>query len=852
MPESRCVDIHHLFYTYPGSRRHALCAVDAAISPGSYVAVLGSNGSGKSTLLKCINGLCTPSTGGVTVYGEDGRARDPSVEPELVRRMVGTVLQNPDDTIVGTIVEEDVAFGPQNLGLDPGETRQRVDAALAAVGLDAVRSRPPQFLSGGEKARLAVAAVLAMNPRVLLLDEPAAMLDPRGREALLGVLDRLAADGRTILHVTHSLEDAARAGRCIVLHHGALVFDGRAADLFRRTDLASWGLRLPESVRAIQAFSRLYPGFSVASLEPQVMADALWPYLAAAGSGAEAPVSTVAFATSPALEHDALAFESVGHEYLRGTNFASRGLKDVNLRVPAGTTVALIGATGAGKSTLLRHANGILLPGSGRVTVLGADTLDRETDIRQLRLRANLGIQNPEAALFEPFIADDVAYGPRNKGLKGALLVEAVRQAMDLIALPYEDFKDRRTLELSGGEKRRAALAGVLVLDGELVLLDEPTAALDGAGRERILGVLSALRARGTTVLATTHSMEEAAGFDLVAVMRQGELVACGPPQVLFGTRWDDSWGLALPWTVAVANQLRSRGWDAFAVPPLSAEDLVARIRGITPPPRLAPASHPREPAPVTVTRHRTRRRRGTGIEFFRNVTLGQFLDRPCGLRNLDAGLKMAVLLGLALVAIAGPQPWYAAGILVLTLGIGATAGKTGPKHLLRGLVPALPYLAIMVAAQLGFSWPGDGSPVLFAWGPVAVTVGELTRAFMLVARLATLMALLALYAAQTPLADSLRTFQAWIAPLGRLGFPVRAFSLAFGIALRFVPVLVEEAERIAVAQLSRGGGYGGKGRLRAAAALIVPLFLRALERSETLAIAMELRLFGKNPPRGS
>ncbi len=855
------IAVHNLFYTYPDSPAHALCGIDLTISSGTYVAVLGGNGSGKSTLLKCVNGLVAPTTGGVTVYGDEGKALDPAVEAAAVRRIVGTVLQNADDMIVGTIAEEDVAFGPQNLGLDAETVGLRVAAALEAVGLSASRTRPPQFLSGGEKSRLAIAGALAMDPRVLLLDEPASMLDPRGRENLLVLLDRLAASGTTIVHVTHALEEAARAGRCLVLHQGGLVFDGDAPTLFAQEKLERWGLRLPESVKALQGFFRLFPGFSAPTLDPEAAAAALLPYLAQPHAEARALLQPAAPAApdAPAAQPDscALRFDAVGHDYLPGTSFAATGIREVSLTVPAGATLALVGTTGSGKSTLLRHANAVLLPRRGRVLALGLDTRDRRVDLRQLRLRVTLGVQNPEAALFEAYVADDVAYGPRNKGQQGAPLRAAVRQAMELTGLAYDEFKNRGTRDLSGGEKRRAALAGVLALDGELVLLDEPTAALDGAGRERILHVLDELRARGKTVLATTHSMEEAAGFDLVAVMQAGALAAVGPPEAIFGSRWSDDWGLALPWTAAVAAELRRHGRYPHPEPPLTAAALIAGLdrsadKRKDEPPAASRAQSGHQRYRTNESVEPKRRRRGTGVEFFRNVTLGQFLDRPSFLLRRSAGTKLAALLGLAVVAVAGPHPIHTLGVLLFTLVLGAAAGRIGPKHLLRGLVPALPYLALMVAVQFAFRWPGDSGPILIDGGFFTVTAGELNRSLLLVLRLATLMALLSLYSALTPLAESLRTLSAWIAPLGRLGIRVREFSLAVGIALRFVPVLVEEAERIAVAQISRGGGYGGKKRLRAAAALIVPLFLRALERSETLATAMELRLFGKNPPGGS
>jgi energy-coupling factor transporter transmembrane protein EcfT len=198
-------------------------------------------------------------------------------------------------------------------------------------------------------------------------------------------------------------------------------------------------------------------------------------------------------------------------------------------------------------------------------------------------------------------------------------------------------------------------------------------------------------------------------------------------------------------------------------------------------------------------------------------------------------------------MVIAGPGPFFPLGILALVLLMGARAGGVGPKHLLRGLIPALPYIGIIMGFQFFFSWPQDQSRVLFALGFVSVTLAELIRAGLLLCRLAALMALLALYSAVTPLRDSLKAINRALAPLSKMGFPSRDITLAIGIALRFVPILTEEAERIVTAQLSRGGG---KGRVRTVMAMAVPLLLRALERSETLAKAMSLRLYPPDKKR--
>jgi energy-coupling factor transport system ATP-binding protein len=887
--KKRCIQVKDLSYTYENSSRPALAGLRFDVYEGEYLAVLGANGSGKSTLLNCLNGLSGPPRGSVLVYDQDGSPLDPADEGALerIRRTLGTVMQNSDDQIVGVVVEEDIAFGPENLGLPADEIRGRVDRALAAVNLEGLRDRAPQFLSGGERQRLALAGVLAMESGIIALDEAASMLDPAGRESLLDLLEGLHGAGKTILHVTHSLDEAFHARRCLVLFQGKLVFDGHPRDLLVRPELAAWGFVLPESVKVIRALSRRFPGFSAASLDPGETAEALYPFCipgAAGGSGVsagtgmagtagdtagdgagsfrDAPFETGSFqaalsgAGPEGRDAFVVQFDRVSHRYLKGTAYSSAGITGVSFRIPRNCSVVLIGKSGSGKSTVLKHINALLLPSAGCVRVFGQDTLDKKNDLRSLRLKAALAVQSPESALFETYVADDAAYGPRNAGLRGPALVNRVKKALETAGLPYGEFADRETGSLSGGEKRRAAIAGVLALDSEILLLDEPSAALDGQGREGILAMIREQKKEGKTIIASTHSMGLAASFDFIGVMEQGRLAAFGSPRDLFGEGWDPRWGMRLPWPAAAAHALAGRGCPLPGEIPLSAEEFLARIAALRNPAapipgRKAEASPGPDPRPGDLPPRlpRGRKRKKTELAFFRNVTLGLFLDRPSFLRRFGAGKKLCLLLAASTAAIAGPQPAASLAFTALALLAGGLAGRVGPKHLLRGLIPALPYMGILVFFRLAFSWPGDLSPVLVSLGPLSVTMDEIIRSLALLCRYGALMTFLSLYTAVTPLRESLGAINRALKPLSRFGIPGGDIALAVGIALRFVPVLTEEAERIVTAQLSRGGG---KGRVRTALAMVTPLFLRALERSETLAQAMVLRLYHRekrSPP---
>ncbi|MFQ3547623.1 MAG: ATP-binding cassette domain-containing protein, partial [Termitinemataceae bacterium] len=820
-------------------------------------------------------------------------------------------------------VEEDVAYGPEHAGCSRAETARRVQRALELVGLEQQRTRPVQFLSGGERQRLALAGILALDPPVLALDEAASMLDEQSRQQLLRQLDELWKQGRTIIHVTHNLEEASRAQRCIVLWQGCLVFNGSPLDLFVHPDLERWGFRPTPAVQILRAVRKCFPDYSPLSLDPHAMALSLAFHLIVTKEArvlSAAMIQGVSKSTSAAwnigqrmvpsedfnrsLDHRseqsagalnmnsqeqterryAVVCENLRHEYLRGTAYAAVGLQSVNLYLEQGVSLALVGPSGSGKSTLLRHLNGILLPTSGCVNVLGFDPADPSVDLRTLRKRAVLAVQNPESALFEVYAADDVAYGPRNFGITDKDLVERVRSAMDLVGLPYEVYRDRMTRQLSGGEKRRLALAGVLALDGDLVLLDEPLAALDGEGQCRVHDIIHQLKMDGKTVLASTHSMDDAATYDYIAVMQDGTLVAFGTPLDVFVRRWNPAWHIEQPWTVRFARELETQlaleGFfpqDVLLFPQRLAdriEDLAHLLQQCDVSETINPVQqlddgkpeqdygsaatlidvseeseawvrmqqeHPHTRQRMRHTWHRNRR---TGIEFFRNVTLGQFIDRPSWLREQSGGRKLAAATIILFAIILVPSWVFTVAILAGLLLAGRVLGRIEAKHLLRGLVPAAPYIIFMVLVQLLFPWQDTQGPVLWQWGWIDITAGKMQHILMLVSRLAALMALLSLYSAVTPLSESVEGIRKFVAPLGQIGLPVHDVIVITGIALRFVPLLVEEAERIVVAQLSRGGGYQGQNKIRAGMALVVPLFLRALERAEVLATAMELRLF--------
>ena len=244
------IKFENVHYTYPGDQLESLCGVSLEIQEGSFVAVLGHNGSGKSTLAKHMNAILTPTEGKVTVCGIDSADEERLIQ---LRRNVGMVFQNPDNQIVANVVEDDVAFAPENLGVEPKEIRRRVDEALKLVGMYDKRQHAPHLLSGGQKQRVAIAGVIAMEPKIIVLDEPTAMLDPIGREEVISTVTRLCREkGMTVVLITHHMDECVGADRLIVMSNGSIVADGLPAEVFADIDLMEReGLTVPETTRLL-------------------------------------------------------------------------------------------------------------------------------------------------------------------------------------------------------------------------------------------------------------------------------------------------------------------------------------------------------------------------------------------------------------------------------------------------------------------------------------------------------------------------------------------------------------------------------------------------------------------------
>ena len=629
--EAPIICVRDVSFTYDGEA-FALSGASAQVERGEFVCILGGNGSGKSTLAKHLNALLVPDKGRVEVCGMDTSERQHTY---AIRQSAGMVFQNPDDQLVASLVEDDVAFGPENLGVPTAELRQRVTQRLEDVGLSGFEKHETHALSGGQKQRVAIAGALAMNPKILILDEASAMLDPRGRKGLMRVVRSLNDQGMTVVMITHFMEEAALADRVIVLDGGKVARVGTPQEVLVDVDaLSALNLEVPFAAKLSQALRRAGVPVAAAVTEEELaksvfslfgshvakacgdkgedaerrsahdeMASQDSPAEEAACEVAVESTETSAPSTAPAGGDALIQFEGVSFTYdaaeARRQRKAGKkpapkqakwgnspealwALDNVTLEVRKGEFLGIAGHTGSGKSTLIQHMNGILHPTNGRVVAFGRDVAEKGA-ANDVRGRVGVVFQYPENQLFAATVAEDVAFGPRNLGLSEEEVSARVERSLRTVGLDPKEIAARSPFELSGGQQRRVAFAGVLAMEPEVFVLDEPAAGLDPKARKSFLDMVSHLHKEGLTVVMVSHNMDDLANLcDRVAVMSEGKLLMEGTPAEVFSRAAElTAVGLATTSPEHFANLLREGG---LAVPQegLATEgSIVSYLRGL-------------------------------------------------------------------------------------------------------------------------------------------------------------------------------------------------------------------------------------------------------------------------------
>ena len=459
--KDNAVSLQKVRFSYDGGKTWILDGIDLEIAYGQRIAIIGKNGCGKSTLAKIIAGLSSPDSGTVSLCGTEVFKTN-NVDPlayQKARESIGALFQSPEDQIVTTVVEDDVAFGLENLCASKEFMKQNISNALRAVNMENHRFSDPSNMSGGQQQRVAIASSIATKSKLIVLDEPTSMLDSCAKEDVNKLFNKLQTSGTTIVQVTHKISECKNADRILMLENGKL----------RDVSL----LELDE----------FFTEKSPAVIESKSMTE------------------------NAKKSNTAIEISNLNVSY---TNSQTPIIRDYSLSVKSGEIVAIMGKNGCGKSTLAKTICALIKYDSGSICVNGIKISEKTSKSQMREIRKNIGyvMQLPEQQLFAQTVFEDVAYGPKNFGLEGRELHSRVLNALK--SLHIEHLAQKSPFELSGGQQRLAAIAGVLACNPKILVLDEPTAGLDFEYAKIVLKILSDLHNKGITIIVITHDLNEA------------------------------------------------------------------------------------------------------------------------------------------------------------------------------------------------------------------------------------------------------------------------------------------------------------------------------------------------------
>ena len=725
------VKLRDVRFTYDGGATWALDGVSLDIRRGERICLTGPNGSGKTTLSRVIAGLMAPDEGHVTLLGnavfDDAGAHTQAYR--AARRGIGAVFQNPEDQIVTTVTEDDVAFGPENLAVAHDEIGERIAGSLDAVDMEDFRASDPTRMSGGQQQRVAIAGMLAMDSEVLVLDEPTAMLDPSGRADIMRVLDELQERGTSIILVTHHDDEIDHADRVIQLESGHVVGDGPAGESL---SLPIRSVSLPKSVQ-----------------EPRGETIIDVKHLAYRHLGAECDV-----------------------------------FNHLSFTIGKGETVALMGHNGAGKTTLARLLCALAKPRSGSIVIDGIavavtkrNGMVKSPDRRnRARLRRTVGyvMQHPERQLFAETVAEDVAYGPSNQGLDESEAADRAMRAMRLLHI--EHLRGRSPFDLSGGQQRLVAIAGVIACDPKVLVLDEPTAGLDEEATARVHGLIHELKSRGVTMLVISHSQEE---VDEIA----DRAITLGEPEA--------------------APSTDSTGTEAGSSADHDGADTGTR----------------------------------------------DAIERRAWLERLDprVGMLSALAIMFSAFAIGSFRQLLLAVILT---GVVVVAGRVDVGRLIASVHVFL--VMFVFCGLLNVFFVRTGNTVANI-GPIPITDDGIRIAVLYACRFAVVIVIGAIFLDSTTPTAMTDAFESLLTPFARLGMHAQETALVMSLALRFLPTLGMETKAVIDAQAARGGGIetgSFADRVKALAAIVVPVFAGAIRHADNLSLALDARCYEEGVSR--
>ena len=514
------ISIKNLTYYYPNSNIPAIDNINLEIEEGEFILLLGPSGCGKSTLIQCINGIVPKVTGGeiqgnIFVNGKN------VIENKIYQLAsdVGIVFQNPDTQLFGLTVEEDVAFGPENLGIERDEIKTRVEKSLQIVNIEKLKKRFTFTLSGGEKQRTAIAGNIVMQPKILILDEPTSDLDPAGTKQVLETVKQLNKEMEiTIILVEHKLDEVIElADRTIVMDKGKIILDGKTFDIFAQNydTLKKIGVYPPQLIQ-LSKILKVKPSYD------EILSNLLSNLKQIKGQFIDFSDNTVSTIKTPYVK-----FEDVFYEYRDGTE----SLKGINLSIERGDFIALIGSNGSGKTTLLSCLIGLLKPTNGKILINGQDIID--FDVPELAQMVGYLFQNPDYQLFTDTVYNEVAFGLKNRQIVPKDINQKISKALEFMELL--DYRERHPHSLSRGQRQRLAVASILAMEPNIIILDEPTTGQDRGHINKFLYMMEELKATGKTIILITHDMKIVTEFaNRTIVMHNGKIILDGKTRDVF------------------------------------------------------------------------------------------------------------------------------------------------------------------------------------------------------------------------------------------------------------------------------------------------------------------------------
>lgn len=670
----------------------------------------------------------------------------------------GIVFQQPKEQIVAGIVERDTAFGPQNLNISKSEIELRTIECLSVVGL-ADRALDRTFeLSLGQTQRLAFSGILALFPDFLILDECTAMLDPSARNEILQLVDGWNRKGYTVIHITHDLSETLHAKRVLVLEKGHLIFDDSVENFMKSPNVLN---------KIFCDDSYLYKRNNFFDNPPTQNSSLLQK------------------------KEDALQVKNISFSWQERKVF-----ENLSFSLKKGTLTSLTGPSGCGKSTLFECLAGLQNITSGEIYALN---------------RPSLALQESEAALFESFAGDDVAFGPLNNGVSGKELLLRVKNSMEMVGLPYKEFANRQTFNLSGGEKRKLSLAGIIALDSDIMIFDEPTSALDSYSKKIVLQSLRRLADEGKTVLFSTHRLEEANIADVQ--LSWSDLISSGTQEILCEQKnFSDKPQISAEQKIP-NEQKKSSASDSITNPKLKKMDAMENTKILktlrkTSQALISPAKIPLSPVSV-----------------------------------LPALLKTILFLSIFTVSIVVRPVFLCAILFAVNILYGILAFYP-PKKFFSAIKALLPWILIFAIIEILF-FELDGN-ILFQWKKFVITDTKLQAISKIFLRAASLILCVGTFIYTTNERQILDGISLLLKPLSLIKIPVRYAVLVVGIIFRFIPILIEEFSGIIKTQIVRGAFGKAKGfkKLKILIPLFVPLLLQSFRKAEHLSEALTARYF--------